>query len=168
MAQRALILNASFEPLSIVKARRAVVLVIRGRADIVEPGDDVWRSERMIFDVPSVVRLRSYVKVPYGRRVPLTRSAVFARDGQRCQYCRGPAESLDHVVPRSRGGTHTWDNVVACCRRCNIRKGNKMLQECGFSLTKRPAAPSYHGWLYTTIGSAPDPRWQPYLLADSA
>jgi len=168
VVQRALILNASFEPLSIVKARRAVVLVLRGSADVVEPGDDVWRSERVTLDVPSVVRLRAYVKVPYGRRVPLTRNAVFARDGHRCQYCTGPAESLDHVVPRSRGGTHTWENVVACCRRCNIRKGSKLLTESGYHLKKRPTAPSYHGWLYATLGAAPDPRWQQYLLADSA
>ena len=168
MAQRALILNASFEPLSIVKARRAVVLVLRGRADIVEPGDHRWHSERQAVEVPSVVRLRSYVKVPYGRRVPLTRNAVFVRDGNRCQYCLGAAESLDHVVPKSRGGTHTWDNVVACCRRCNIRKGNKLLADSGFTLRTRPVAPSYHGWLYANLGTAPDPRWQRYLLADSA
>jgi 5-methylcytosine-specific restriction endonuclease McrA len=163
-----LILNATFEPLSIVRARRAVMLVLRESADVVEPGDDVWHSETVAFEVPSVVRLRSYVKVPYRRRVPLTRNAVFARDGHRCQYCTGPAESLDHVIPKSRGGTHSWDNVVACCRRCNIRKGSKLLGESGFHLNRMPAAPSYHGWLYATLGTSPDPRWQRYLLADSA
>lgn len=168
MARRALILNATYEPLSIVSARRAVVLVLREKADMVERSELEWRAERDCVDVPSVVRLRTYVKVPYMRRVPLTRNAVFARDGHRCQYCLGSAESLDHVIPKSRGGTNTWENVVACCRRCNIRKGNRLPAEAGFKLAKTPAAPSYRGWLNSTLGRAHDPAWAQYLLADSA
>lgn len=145
-----------------------MVLVLRGKADVVEPGDEVWHAEHTEFEVPSVVRLRVYVKVPYMRRVPLTRNGVFARDGHRCQYCSGPAESLDHVVPRSRGGEHSWENVVACCRRCNIRKANKLPTEFPSKLARKPRAPSYHGWLFATLGASPDPRWRQYLLADSA
>lgn len=168
MAQRALILNATYEPLSIVTARRAVVLVLRQKADVVEGSEVAWFAERDVFEVPSVVRLRSFVKVPYMRRVPLTRNAVFARDSHRCQYCLGAAESLDHVIPKARGGTHTWENVVACCRRCNIRKGSRLPAEVGFKLARTPVAPSYRGWLNSTLGRSQDPRWAQYLLADSA
>jgi len=168
MTRRALVLNATYEPLSIVSARRALVLIIRDKADMVEESPDTWHAEVRSFEVPSVVRLRSYVKVPYTRRVPLTRNAVFARDKHRCQYCRGPAESLDHVIPRAKGGGHTWENVVACCRRCNIRKGSRLPADIGFKLAKSPTAPTYQGWLFATLGRVQDPAWAPYLLADSA
>ncbi len=161
---RALVLNATYEPLSIVSSRRAVVLVLRQKADMVEPGDGDWRSARMSLPVPAVIRLRTFVKVPYARRVPLNRKAVFARDRGRCQYCRKAAENLDHVVPRSRGGTHTWENVVAACRRCNTRKGNRTPSESGLSLQRAPTAPRRHGWVLVTVGGAPHPSWQRYLF----
>ena len=117
LAERALVLNATYEPLSIVSARRAVVLVLRAKADTVATADQLWRSAERTFEVPSVVRLRNYVKVPYHRRVPLTRTAVFARDSHRCQYCRAPAESLDHVVPKATAvnmpGRTWWHAAVA-------------------------------------------------------
>ena len=113
----ALILNATYEPLSVVSSRRAVVLVIRGKAVVLERQDEEWASESSSFAVPSVIKLTQFVKVPYQRTVPVRRRAVFGRDGHMCQYCRGPAESIDHVIPKSRGGQNTWDNVVAACRR---------------------------------------------------
>lgn len=160
----ALVLNATYEPLSVVKARRAVVLVLRGRAVVVEGRDETWRAERVSVPVPSVVKLTSYVRIPYQRTVPVTRRAVFGRDGNRCQYCAGPAESIDHVLPRSRGGLHTWDNVVACCRRCNVHKGNRLPAEAGLNLTRRPQAPMRYGWIYASAGYAVDPSWRPYLM----
>lgn len=165
---RALVLNTTYEPLSVVTARRAVVLVLNEKAIVMEANEQHWRSARRSVPVPSVVRLRNFVKVPYRRLAPLTRNAVFARDGHRCQYCAAPAESLDHVVPRSRGGQHSWDNVVACCRRCNIRKGDRLLTEAGLSLLRRPEPPRTFGWVYASVGTQPDPRWQPYLLANIA
>lgn len=168
MAERALVLNATYEPLSVVSARRAVVLVLRAKAETVAAGDRTWRSAESAVRVPSVVRLRNYVKVPYHRRVPLTRTAVFARDGNRCQYCTAPAESLDHVVPKSHGGKHSWENVVACCRRCNIRKGNRLPGQAGLKLTRTPTTPSYQGWLYAALGKSRHPHWVPYLLTAPA
>ena len=165
---KALVLNATYEPLSIVSGRRAVVLLLREKADVIETSAAVWRSERQSVPVPSVIRLRTFVKVPYARRIPLNRRAVFARDGGRCQYCAKPAENLDHVVPRSRGGQHAWENVVAACRRCNTRKGNQTPHEAGLRLHRSPRAPRRHGWLLVTLGSAPDPAWHPYLLAEPA
>ena len=106
-------LNASFEPLCVVSARRAVVLVLKEKAEIVHRNGAEFRAERLTVPAPSVIRLRHYVRVPYRSVVPLSRRAVFARDGHRCQYCGRPAENLDHVHPRSRGGEHVWENVVA-------------------------------------------------------
>ena len=115
-------LNASFEPLCVVSMRRAVVLVLKDKAQVVARNGAELHSERRVIPVPSVIRLVHFVRVPYRSRVPLSRRAVFARDGHRCQYCNRAAENIDHIVPRSRGGEHAWENVVASCRACNARK----------------------------------------------
>src|SRR5206468_11147455 len=115
----ALVLNATYEPLCVVSSRRALVLILAGKAVAVESSDTVLHSERAAFRVPLVVRLTRFVRVPYHGHVPLTRRAVFARDGGRCVYCASPATSLDHAIPRSRGGEHTCENVVSRCRRCH-------------------------------------------------
>lgn len=162
---RVLVLNASYEPLSVVTERRAIVLVLHRKASLVVSKDETWRSEASDFEVPSVVRLNRFVKVPYRRTAPVTRRAVFGRDGHRCQYCGGPAESIDHVMPRSKGGGHTWENVVACCRPCNIRKGDRLPGESGFRLTSKPGPPRRHAWIYASTGFQVDPAWQPFLGA---
>ncbi len=159
---RALLLNASFEPLCVVPMRRAVVLVLKEKAEIVARNGAELRSERMAFPVPSVIRLHHFVRVPYRSRVPLSRRAVFARDGHRCQYCNRAAENIDHVVPRSRGGPHSWDNVVASCRACNARKEDRMLAESGLRLRRQPREPHANLWVVATAGTL-DPAWEPYL-----
>lgn len=162
---RALLLNASFEPLCVVTARRAVVLVLKEKAEVIHRNGAVYHSERAAVPVPSVLRLHRYVKVPHRSHVPLSRRAVFARDGHRCQYCLRPAENLDHVVPRSRGGTHDWDNVVACCRRCNAKKEDRLLEETDLVLRRRPRAPHASVWLLAAAGTV-DPIWHQYLGID--
>src|SRR5580765_1226997 len=109
----ALVLNATYEPLSVVPARRAACLVLAEKADIIHDDGTVLRSARLSIAAPTVIRLRYVVKVPYHRRTALSRRAVFARDDHRCQYCGATADSIDHVLPRSRGGEHAWVNVVA-------------------------------------------------------
>jgi 5-methylcytosine-specific restriction endonuclease McrA len=161
---RALLLNASFEPLCVVPARRAVVLVLKAKAEIVARNGAEFRSERLALPVPSVVRLNRYVRVPFRTRVPLSRRAVFVRDDHRCQYCQRAAENIDHVVPRSRGGEHVWENVVASCRSCNARKEDRLPTECGLTLRRYPHAPHSNLWLRATAGSI-DPSWEPYLPA---
>ena len=164
---RALVLNATYEPLSVVPVRRAIVLVLNERADVVETNGMVWRSETLELTSPSVIRLRRFVRVPYARRVPLNRRAVFLRDDHACQYCGSPAENLDHVVPKSQGGVHTWENVVASCRRCNSKKGGRTPPQAGLSLRRVPRAPREHGWLFVATGARPDPAWSPYLRSPS-
>ena len=159
---RALLLNASFEPLCVVPARRAVVLVLKEKAEIVHRNGAAFRSERRSIPVPTVIRLTHYVRVPFRATAPLSRRAVFARDGHRCQYCNRPAENIDHVVPRSRGGEHIWENVVASCRPCNARKENRMLHETDLRLRRRPVAPHATLWVVANAGPI-DPAWAPYL-----
>ncbi len=161
----ALVLNASYEPLCVVPVKRALVLVLKQKAEIIHAADRVIRSERSIFDAPSVIRLVHFVRVPFRSRVPLNRRAVFARDGHRCQYCGAGAENLDHVIPRSKGGPHTWDNVVASCTPCNARKGDKLLEHTNMVLRRRPAAPSSSTWLASAFGS-PHVSWMPYLAIE--
>lgn len=158
----ALVLNATYEPLCIVPGRRAVVLVLNERAEAVADRGEVVHSARLAVTVPSVVRLRTYVRVPVRRRAPLNRRAVFARDGARCQYCGSAAESIDHVVPRSRGGEHVWENVVASCVPCNSRKRDRLLADTSMVLRRRPMAPRVHTWVNLAVGVVPD-DWEPYL-----
>lgn len=163
---RSLVLNATYEPLAIVSARRAVVLVLEGKADLLHGTGDHWRAERLRTPVPSVVRLRYHVRAPYRRRAPLSRRAVFLRDGGECQYCGRRAESIDHVVPRSKGGPHSWDNVVAACRRCNASKRDRLLEETGMRLRRHPETPRHLSWVAVSMGHVPE-HWAHYLGASA-
>jgi len=159
---RALVLNATFEPLCVVSARRALVLVLKHKAEMVHQDGGFFRSESATLPIPSVIRLKYFVKVPYRARASLSRRAVFVRDDFQCQYCGAVAENVDHVLPRSRGGTHTWANVVASCRRCNTRKENRTPKEAGMTLRSRPSVPREKVWIVVAVGRI-DPKWEPYL-----
>ena len=136
------------------------MLVLKEKADVLASNGIVFRSERVAMAAPSVVRLRYFVKVPYRAHASLTRRAVFARDTWACQYCGRPAENLDHVIPRSRGGRHTWENVVASCRRCNSRKENRLAHEVGLRLSRRPIAPP--DGFRLSLGRL-EPEWETFL-----
>lgn len=159
---KVLVLNATMEPLCVVPARRAVVLVLSDKADVVHANGHLFRSERLQLVAPSVVRLRRYVHVPYRRRAALSRRGVFIRDHHTCQYCGASAENVDHVVPRSRGGAHEWENVVAACRRCNTRKKDQTPAEAHMTLLRLPFAPRAAFWLIVAVGTV-DPDWHAYL-----
>ncbi|HWG72830.1 MAG TPA: HNH endonuclease [Acidimicrobiales bacterium] len=159
---RSLVLNATYEPLCVVPSRRALMLVLAAKAELVHATDAMFRSARVAMPEPSVVRLGYYVKVPYQARVALNRRAVFVRDGHRCQYCGALAENIDHVVPKSKGGPHAWDNVVAACRPCNTRKRDRLLEESGMKLRRQPVAPRERAWMLVASGSV-RPDWEPYL-----
>ena len=147
-----LALNSSFEPLTMVPMRRALRLVIDGKAEIVEADDErVVRSERLALPRPHVIRLKAFIHVPRRFRRQVTNTFLFARDRYRCQYCGRsagelkPRESLtrDHVVPLSRGGTNEWTNVVTACSSCNTRKANRMPQEIGMHPLHQPVEPHF-------------------------
>ena len=160
---RTLVLNASNEPLSVVAARRGVVLVMRGTAEPVAPMGQVWNSGSTSVEVPAVVRLRRYIPVPYRRSVPLSRRAVFMRDNHRCQYCGSSAENIDHVIPKVQGGQHRWENVVAACRRCNTRKGGRTPSQAGLTLSRKPGEPGRFDWVHVAAGGSPHAAWTPFI-----
>ena len=162
----ALVLNATFEPLSVVSSRRAACLVIADKADIVEDDGTVFHAARLSIPSPSIIRLRYVAKAPYSRRMALSRRAIFARDDHRCQYCGGVADSIDHIMPRSRGGEHTWDNVAAACRRCNLSKRDRSPDEAGMRLARPAHAPREMTWISVAVPRVPD-AWKPYLARAS-
>ncbi len=162
---RVLLLNATYEPLQLVTERRAVVLLLAGRAEPVATPDEptVVRSARMVVEVPAIVRLHDVVRLPTRVRTPpLTRRALLLRDSYRCAYCLSPADTIDHVIPRSRGGRHEWTNVVAACRRHNMQKGDRLLEEIGWRLHFEPRVPEGPWWRWRHLAD-PDPLWAPYL-----
>lgn len=140
--QRALVLNQNYEPLNVCAVRRAFVLVYHGKAEVVQAADDSIRGVSQGYPLPSVIRLHQPVRRPRPR-VRLTRKEVFARDQQRCQYCgtEGVELTLDHVMPRYRGGPHEWENLVAACRVCNHRKGGRTPAEAHMRLLREPTRP---------------------------
>lgn len=164
MAQ-VLVLNASYEPLNITTWRRAVVMVLKGKAEGLE--HDRARQIRDDLLLPTVIRLRQFVRVPY-RPLPLTRRNLFQRDGHRCQYCgcTGEPLSIDHVLPRSRGGSDSWDNVITACLRCNVRKGNRTPREAGMAMLRPPYRPlSGPGFEVTRlIRSGRHHEWAKYVI----
>ena len=163
--RRVLLLNSTYEPLTALPMRRAVVMLLGGKADVVhdDPGGPVIHSATRTIVVPSVIRLRSYVRVPYRARVPMTRAALMHRDRFRCAYCGAKANTVDHVVPRSRGGSHSWENCVASCSTCNHRKADRLLSELGWSLRCVPSTPKGQHWRLLSTVKELDPAWVRYL-----
>jgi len=162
--ENVLVLNASYEPLNVCTVRRAHVLVFKGKAEVLEELDRPLRSATGTFPWPHVIRLLAYVRVPRVGKRKISRRALFARDGWRCVYCgeSGGRLTLDHVVPRSRGGDSVWENVVTSCAPCNLRKGDRLLEEAAMVLHRvpRPPAPA----LFIRLAAPRIPhRWSPYI-----
>ena len=167
--RRVLLLNVTYEPLTSVGLRRAVCLVLCEKAEIVhESGGQMLHSATVSLATPSVIRLHRYVRIPHRNRVPLTRAALMRRDNYKCAYCSRHAETIDHVIPRSRGGLHAWENCVASCMRCNHSKGDRLVEELGWTLRNAPDVP--HGPHWRLIGAIHDgdPQWAAYLEEPSA
>jgi 5-methylcytosine-specific restriction endonuclease McrA len=158
-----LVLNASFEPLNICSVRRAHVLVYKGKAEVVEHSERSLRSASATYLWPIVIRLLSYVRVPHVVHRKISRRALFARDGWRCQYCGDSGRlTLDHVVPRSRGGESVWENVVASCAPCNLKKGDRLPEEARMHPASKPRPPAPTLFITLGVGRIPD-SWTPYL-----
>src|ERR1035437_636766 len=164
-----LVLNASFEPINICAARRALVLVLKGVAAAEEEClNAAVHSARAAVRLPSVIRLLEYRRIPHQTRA-LSRKNILMRDRYTCQYCHKTLPSaemtLDHVIPRSRSGESTWENLVACCHRCNNRKGNRTPEEAGLKLARAPRPFSLHTsrHLMRLLGKA-DEQWRKYLF----
>ncbi|BAY28539.1 MULTISPECIES: HNH endonuclease [unclassified Tolypothrix] len=161
---KVLVLNASYEPLNITSWRRAAVLLIKGKAERIEHNGKFLYSD---FPLPTVIRLRHYVRVPY-KEIPLTRRNILHRDGHTCQYCgyTGDELTLDHVLPRSRGGGDSWENIVTACVRCNVKKGSRTPHEAHMLLRHPPRQP--YSSLYFEVSkhlkSGLHQEWQKYVI----
>jgi 5-methylcytosine-specific restriction endonuclease McrA len=161
---RVLVLNATYEPINVCSIRRAVVLLFKQKAEILERNARELHSERYTLARPVVIRLVSYVRVPrQAQRRKITRRAVFARDGWACQYCGARANlTVDHVVPRSKGGQSSWENIVASCGPCNRRKGDNLPAQAGMRLRRTPRTPRAEIFIQVSAPTIPT-AWQPYL-----
>ncbi len=162
---RVLLLNATFEPLQLVSERRAVVLLLAGRAEPIATSENppVCRSSSVVVEIPTIVRLHDVVRITQRHRTPpLTRRSLLLRDGHKCAYCLGYADTIDHVIPRSRGGRHEWTNVVAACRRHNMQKGDRLLEEIGWRMQFEPRVPEGPWWRWRHLAD-PDPSWADFL-----
>jgi len=158
------VLNASYEPLNVTTLRRAHVLVYKGKAEVIEELDRALCSATSTFQWPHVIRLVHYVRVPRAIQRKISRRALFARDGWRCVYCgsNGGRLTLDHVVPKSRGGDSVWENVVTSCATCNHKKGNRLPHEVEMHLRVKPRPPNPALFIQLAAPKIPD-RWLPYL-----
>ncbi len=165
--KKVLVLNASYEPLSTCNLKRAICLMYLGKADLVKPFDGlIVRSEKLQFPMPSVVRLISFVKVPF-RPIPLSKKNIFKRDQFTCQYCgsqSGPF-TIDHVIPKSKNGKDDWTNMVCACVRCNNLKGQNTLKEVNMKLLRTPKEPHPLSFLYFHLPNIHF-AWKPYLYMD--
>ena len=162
-ASQALLLNATHEPLALLATRRAMMLVLSGKADcLLARADEGFRSPTGVTPAPAVLRLCGYVRIPFRGPVTITRAGILRRDGRRCVYCRGPGTTIDHVVPRSRGGAYSWGNCVACCVPCNSRKADRLLTELGWATPTVPAPPGRFN-ARLRVDTNIDPSWAPWL-----
>jgi 5-methylcytosine-specific restriction endonuclease McrA len=159
-----LVLNATYEPINVCTVRRATVLLLKEKAEVVEHANWRLRSENLSLPRPVVIRLVSYVRVPRDtHRRKITRRAVFARDRWECQYCGSRTNlTVDHVVPRSKGGPSSWDNIVASCAPCNRRKGDQLLRHVNMSLRRQPRTPSPQIFIHVASPTIPA-AWRSYL-----
>jgi 5-methylcytosine-specific restriction endonuclease McrA len=161
---RTLVLNAGYEPLGVVSFKRALTLVMSQKATVLEPSDNQVHSATEEFELPSVILLTRYVRVPMSRGIPVTRRGILRRDNHHCAYCGRSANTIDHVFPKSRGGADSWENLVAACLKCNNAKSDKTLAELGWQLRVTPRMPS--GGIWSVRGAERvEEKWDNYLIA---
>ncbi len=168
---KVLILNQTFEPLQVCSARRAVVLLFTGKAERVEDTARAIHSPSTILLLPSVIRLHRFVRRPEQPSIAFNKKNILKRDAYTCQYCghnSGEKMTIDHIIPKSQGGRTVWENVVSACRACNLKKGNKLLEQAGMRLLRRPAKPVSAFYLGVLAHASPRyDSWRKYLPVDA-
>ena len=162
-----LLLNSTFEPLKVVTWKKAIIMVMLGKVEVVEEYDRVIRGVTLALRLPAVIRLNRFIRKET-QIIKFSRQNLYVRDRGKCQYCGTPFEqkelTYDHVIPRSRGGQTEWTNVVTCCTACNLRKGGRTPEEAGMSLLRRPKAPVWIPLLTMILGiDEPPEAWKDYL-----
>ncbi|GAA4377870.1 HNH endonuclease [Paeniglutamicibacter cryotolerans] len=165
---RTLVLNAGYEPLAVITFRRALLLVLTGKASVLaEDESDPVVGPHSVLSRPTVILLHRYIRLPYRDSAQVSRRGVLRRDGNRCGYCGHAATTVDHITPRSRGGADSWENLVACCQSCNSRKADKTLRQLGWKLVTKPVRPRGAKWFITGL-ERPAADWSPFLEEEAA
>lgn len=165
LSDKVLVLNQNYEPLSVCSVRKAVILLWLGKAEMVEArSTTALRTVSLVYPYPSIVRLFVYVRLPY-RKVELTRKNILRRDNHQCAYCNTtqPPLTIDHVIPKSRGGADTWENLVTACVKCNNKKGNRTPEETGMRMRRKPFRPNHVTFLRKFAGRI-EREWEQYLF----
>lgn len=164
MNGKVLVLNQNYEPITICNARRAIILTYLGKAEIISTVDDkVIRTVYRNFEYPSIVRLIIFVRVPF-KKIILSRKNIIRRDNHRCQFCGASSNlTIDHIIPKSRGGEDTWENLTTACIKCNNKKGDRTLEEAKMVLYNNPKKPSHITFIKNFAGKV-DEDWKPYLF----
>jgi 5-methylcytosine-specific restriction endonuclease McrA len=160
-----LLLNQNYEPLTILKLRRAITLLILGKVDMIENEDGkLLHAITLTYRVPSVIRLKYYVRIKR-KEISLTKKNVIKRDNHQCQYCGKTTGQMtaDHILPKALGGDESWENLVCACHECNNKKGDRSLKHVGMRLLKKPKRPSYFTFVLNEFGT-PNAKWRPFLF----
>lgn len=158
-----LLLNGDWQPIRVLSTKRAIVLVLTEKAEVLVEGTGEWRSASTTVKIPQVIRLKRFVQIPFRAKIPLSNAAVLKRDHYKCAYCGHRANTVDHIIPKSRGGKHMWENCVAACRPCNARKADKLLDEIGWKLHVTPRIPTGTVWLLVGVRGEIPEGWTPFL-----
>ena len=157
-----LVLNMDYLPINVTTFKKAFKLVYKGKAEVVEDEGNVIVTSKKTFKKPSVIRLINYVVVPY-RKIVLSRENIFKRDERRCAYCSSIKNlTIDHIIPKSKGGRNSWENLVTCCFPCNAKKGDRTPEQANLKLNIKPVKPNPFYFIYKTHKNKNS--WQPYLM----
>jgi 5-methylcytosine-specific restriction endonuclease McrA len=160
-----LLLNQNYEPLTILRAKRALTLIFLGKVDLIENVNGcIVHSISLSLPVPSVIRLKYFVRIRR-KEISLTKKNIIKRDNHLCQYCgkRTGTMTADHIIPKARGGDESWENLVCACLECNNRKGNRTLKDTNMKLLRKPKKPNYFTFVLNEFGKPKD-KWRPFLF----
>ena len=164
LGKKVLVLNQSYEPLMVIGAKRAIVLLLSQKSECVANYSDVIRSQSFSMTLPSVIRINKYIRF-FRTDVVLNRNNILKRDNFTCQYCMKKVHNMtiDHIIPKNRGGKDSWNNLVAACSNCNTRKGNNLLENIEMKLLKKPKKPNYLFYFKQYINKDAQDSWKEYL-----
>lgn len=161
--ERVLVLNYDYTPVNVTNITKAIKLIVKEKAEVIKEGTKILRSEKIEFKAPTIIRLLNYVKIKFFK-VVLTKRNIMIRDGFKCVYCSDPNNlTIDHLIPKSKGGKNDWYNLVTCCDTCNKKKGDKTPDEAKMTLLRKPFKPNYYSFLKTYLEKNLS-DWQPYLF----